>query len=57
MDSITTLLSRLGEIKNYTRGADLHRWVFRYNLQSTNIKVELNKRKVTYNHYEIKTIQ
>ena len=57
MDEITSLLSRLGDIKNTTLGADLHRWIFRYDLQSTNIKVELNKRDLTHNQYEIKHIQ
>ena len=56
MDEITSLLSRLGDIKNTTLGADLHRWIFRYDLQSTNIKVELNKRDLTHNQYEIKPI-
>jgi hypothetical protein len=57
IDEITALLSRLGDIKNTTLGADLHRWIFRYDLQSTNIKVELNKRDLIYNQYEIKNIQ
>lgn len=56
MDEITSLLSRLGDIKNTTLGADLHRWIFRYDLQSTNIKVELNKRDLTHNQYEIRPI-
>jgi predicted nucleotidyltransferase component of viral defense system len=57
IDEITSLLSRIGEIKNTNLGRDLHRWMFRYNLQSTNIKVELNKRDLTHNQYETKMIQ
>lgn len=53
---ITALLSRIGEIKNMTLGKDLHRWIFRYDEKSTNIKVELNKRDLTGNTYEYKTI-
>ena len=57
INEITALLSRIGDIKNTTLGADLHRWIFRYDLQSTNIKIELNKRDLTHNQYEIKNIQ
>lgn len=57
MDEMTALLSRIGEIKNYARGTDLHRWIFRYDEKSPNIKIELNKRELTHNHYEIKNIQ
>lgn len=57
MDIITVLLSRISEIKLYTRGKDLHRRIFRYDSQSTNIKIELNKRDLSHNKYEIKTIQ
>ncbi|MBP6257170.1 nucleotidyl transferase AbiEii/AbiGii toxin family protein [Patescibacteria group bacterium] len=57
MNEMTALLSRIGEIKSFTRGADLHRWIFRYDERSTNIKVELNKRDLIHNHYEVKTIQ
>lgn len=53
---ITTILSRIGEIKNMTLGKDLHRWIFRYDERSTNIKVELNKRDLTGNVYEYQEI-
>lgn len=53
---ITALLSRIGEIKNITLGKELHRWIFRYDEQSANIKVELNKRDLTGNTYEYKEI-
>lgn len=56
MTEMTALLSRLGDIKNTTLWSDLHRWIFRYDQQSTNIKVELNKRDLTHNHYETKNI-
>jgi len=50
--TITALLGDMGEVKNMTVGRDLHRWIFRYDLQSTNIKVELNKRPTTHNRYD-----
>lgn len=53
---ITALLSRIGEIKNMTLGRELHRWIFRYDEKSPNIKVELNKRELTGNTYEYQTI-
>ncbi|MFC2696336.1 MAG: nucleotidyl transferase AbiEii/AbiGii toxin family protein [Candidatus Absconditicoccaceae bacterium] len=53
---IIALLSRIGEIKNITLGRDLHRWIFRYDEKSPNIKVELNKRELTGNSYEYQTI-
>ena len=53
METIVALLSKVWEIKLYTLWKDLHRWIFRYDLQSTNIKVELNKRETSYNKYEI----
>ena len=57
IEEMTAILSRLGEIKNTTLGKNLHRWTFRYDLQSTNIKVELNKRDLSHNQYEMKNIQ
>lgn len=57
IDEITALLARIGDIKNTTLGKDLHRWIFRYDIQSTNIKVELNKRDLSHNQYEIRKIQ
>jgi predicted nucleotidyltransferase component of viral defense system len=51
------ILPLYGEIKNETLGSLLHRRVFRYDERSMNIKVELNKRKLTGNDYEIQTIK
>lgn len=45
-----------GEIKNETLGKNLHRWVFRYDEKSMNIKVEFNKRSCKHNTYEIHKI-
>lgn len=56
MDKITSLLSNIWEIKNMTKGRDLHRWIFRYDDKSTNIKVELNKRDLSWNTYEYRQI-
>jgi predicted nucleotidyltransferase component of viral defense system len=51
------LLPLNGEIKNETLGNLLHRRMFRYDQRSMNIKVELNKRKLTDNDYEIQIIE
>ncbi len=56
VDEITSLLARIGDVKSTLLGADLHRWIFRYDLQSTNIKIELNKRELIYNNYELQDI-
>ncbi|MDR0650608.1 MAG: nucleotidyl transferase AbiEii/AbiGii toxin family protein [Candidatus Peribacteria bacterium] len=51
-----TILLDLGEYKNETLGKNLHRRIYRYDEKNRNIKVELNKRKLTGNDYEIQTI-
>ncbi len=56
IEVVTAILARIGEIKNFTLGRDLHRWIFRYDDRSTNIKVELNKRDLTHNRYHTKII-
>lgn len=55
-DTITKILWRIWEIKNTTWWRDLHRWIFRYDEHSMNIKIELNKRDLTWNTYENKII-
>jgi len=50
------ILVRYGDIKNETLGKTLHRWIFRYNQEEMNIKVELNKRVWKNNAYEIHNI-
>jgi predicted nucleotidyltransferase component of viral defense system len=56
IDMITHILSDIGEIKSFVVGKYLHRWMFRYDLESTNIKVELNKRVSPYNKYDTQII-
>jgi len=56
IDEITALLANIWEIKNRTLWRDLHRWIFRYDDKSPNIKVELNKRDVSWNTYEYREI-
>jgi len=41
---IRKILALYGEIKNETLGKNIHRWVFRYDEKSMNIKIELNKK-------------
>jgi len=41
-----------GDIKNETLGKTIHRWIFRYDEQSMNIKIEINKRIWIYNTYK-----
>ncbi len=50
------LLIKFGDIKNETLGKTLHRWIFRYDEKSMNIKIELNKRIWTNNTYELQNI-
>ncbi len=50
------ILVKLGDIKNETLGKTLHRWTFRYDDISMNIKVELNKRIWENNSYEMQKI-
>jgi predicted nucleotidyltransferase component of viral defense system len=56
IEAIDTILIRHGDIKNRQIGKMLHRWVFRYDERSMNIKVELNKREILHNTYEYITI-
>jgi len=50
------LLIIYGDIKNETLGKTMHRWIFRYDKKSMNIKIELNKRIRTNNTYKIQYI-
>lgn len=50
------LLLSFWEIKNETLWKTLHRWIYRYDFESENIKVELNKRVWNSNTYENKVI-
>ncbi|MEI7562727.1 MAG: nucleotidyl transferase AbiEii/AbiGii toxin family protein [bacterium] len=50
------LLIKFGDIKNETLGKNLHRWIFRYDEKSMNIKIELNKRIWTNNTYKLQKI-
>ena len=51
------LLIKFGDIKNETLGKRMHRWIFRYDEKSMNIKIELNKRIWTNNTYELQNIE
>jgi predicted nucleotidyltransferase component of viral defense system len=57
LEKMRELLPLHGEIKNETLGKLLHRRMFRYDERSMNIKVELNKRSLTHNDYEIQMIE
>ena len=57
LEVISELLDNLGDVKSLLVGKHLHRRKFRYDLQSTNIKVELNKRVSPHNVYEYQTIE
>jgi predicted nucleotidyltransferase component of viral defense system len=57
IDAMRRILLRLGDIKNETLGKNLHRRIYRYDERNRNIKVELNKRKLTDNDYEIQIIE
>jgi len=50
--SMREVLVKHGDIKNETLGKNLHRWIFRYNQEGMNIKIEVNKRVWTNNTYE-----
>jgi len=56
INNIRQILPIHGEIKNETLGKMLHRWMFRYDEKSMNIKVEFNKRVWENNTYESQTI-
>ncbi len=49
-------LQELWDIKNETLWKTLHRWIFRYDERSMNIKVELNKRVWKANTYDDQNI-
>lgn len=49
-------LGKLWDIKNETLWKTLHRWIFRYDERSMNIKVELNKRIREANTYDFQDI-
>ena len=49
-------LQELWDIKNETLWKTLHRWIFRYDERSMNIKVELNKRVWKANTYDYQNI-
>lgn len=51
------ILVRSGDIKNETLGKTVHRWMFRYDEKSMNIKVELNKRIWKQNTYHMQKIK
>lgn len=57
INSMRKILLDLGDIKNETLGKNLHRWIYRYDEKNWNIKVELNKRSLKGNDYEIQTIE
>ena len=57
IDFLNKILSDIGEIKSFLVGRDLHRWTFRYDEDSWNIKVEINKRENQYTQYEFKKIE
>ena len=56
IETMRNILPIHGEIKNETLGKTLHRWVFRYDEKSMNIKVELNKRAWKNNMYQLQYI-
>lgn len=56
IETMRNILPIHGEIKNETLGKTLHRWVFRYDEKSMNIKVELNKRAWKNNMYQLQDI-
>jgi predicted nucleotidyltransferase component of viral defense system len=57
IDTMRELLLTYWEIKNETLWKTLHRWIYRYDIESENIKVELNKRIRKSNTYEFKNIE
>ncbi len=57
IQGIREILLKYGEIKNETLGKTIHRWIFRYDERSMNIKIELNKRIWQNNKYNHKNIE
>jgi len=56
LQSMREILVMIWDIKNETLGQNLHRWIFRYDDKSMNIKIELNKRIFKTNTYHIQNI-
>lgn len=56
IDTVRKILYKLWDIKNETLWKTLHRWIFRYDEMSMNIKVELNKRIRNANTYNFQDI-
>ena len=56
IEIVRKILYQLWDIKNETLCKTLHRWIFRYDERSMNIKVELNKRVRKSNTYDFKNI-
>ncbi len=57
IERIREILYRIGDVKNETLGKTIHRWMFRYDDTSMNIKVELNKRIWQNNTYDSQIIE
>lgn len=57
IERIREILFRIGDVKNETLGKTIHRWMFRYDDTSMNIKVELNKRNWQNNTYDTQIIE
>ena len=56
IEIVRKTLYQLWDIKNETLWKTLHRWIFRYDERSMNIKVELNKRIRNSNTYNFQNI-
>ena len=56
IDSVRKILYSLWDVKNETLWKTIHRWIFRYDERSMNIKVEFNKRVRKANTYDIQNI-
>ncbi|MEI6118744.1 MAG: nucleotidyl transferase AbiEii/AbiGii toxin family protein [bacterium] len=54
---VREILVMYGDIKGERSFNDSYRFVFRYNQEDMNIKVELNKRVWEHNTYEVQTIE
>jgi len=57
MKNMEEILVRLGDIKNMTMGKDMHRWIFGYDQENMNIKVEINKRIWKNNTYRSQNVK
>lgn len=56
IDAVRKILYSLWDVKNETLWKTIHRWIFRYDERSMNIKVEFNKRVRKANTYDIQNI-